>query len=82
MAKDKKGVSKIAKAIERSPGAISVMATRRGVPFSVVQQDRRTADPETGQGASRLIRAVSKAAQSEQALNKRTARLGRPFAFH
>jgi hypothetical protein len=52
MAKDKKGVSKIAKAIERSPGA-----TRR-VPFSVVQQDRRTADPETGQGASRQQHSV------------------------
>jgi hypothetical protein len=35
MAKDKKGVSKIAKALKRSPGAISVMAAKRGVSLSM-----------------------------------------------
>jgi hypothetical protein len=35
MAKDKEGVSKIAKALKRSPGAISVMAAKRGVSLSM-----------------------------------------------
>ncbi len=34
MAKDKQGVSKIAKALKRSPGATSVMAAKRGVSLS------------------------------------------------
>jgi hypothetical protein len=35
MAKDKQGVSKIAKALKRSPGAISVVAAKRGVSLSM-----------------------------------------------
>ena len=35
MAKDKEGVSKIAKALKRSPGAISVMAAKHGVSLSM-----------------------------------------------
>ena len=35
MAKDKDGVSKIAKALKRSPRAISVMAAKRGVSLSM-----------------------------------------------
>ena len=35
MAKDKQGVSKIAKALKRSPGATSVMAAKRGVSLSM-----------------------------------------------
>jgi hypothetical protein len=31
MAREKKGVAKIAKALKRSPGATSVMAAKRGV---------------------------------------------------
>ena len=34
MAKDKQGVTKIAKALKRSPGATSVMAAKRGVSLS------------------------------------------------
>jgi hypothetical protein len=35
MAKDKKGVTKIAKALKRSLGATSVMAAKRGVSLSM-----------------------------------------------
>jgi hypothetical protein len=35
MSKDKEGVSKIAKALKRSPGAISVMAAKHGVSLSM-----------------------------------------------
>jgi hypothetical protein len=35
MAKDKKGVAKIAKALKRTPGATSVMAVKRGVSLSM-----------------------------------------------
>jgi hypothetical protein len=35
MAKDKRGVAKIAKALKRSPGATSVMAAKRGVSLSM-----------------------------------------------
>jgi hypothetical protein len=34
MARDKKGVTKIAKALKRSPGATSVMAAKHGVSLS------------------------------------------------
>jgi hypothetical protein len=34
MARDKKGVTKIAKALKRSPGATSVMAAKQGVSLS------------------------------------------------
>jgi hypothetical protein len=34
MARDKQGVTKIAKALKRSPGATSVMAAKRGVSLS------------------------------------------------
>jgi hypothetical protein len=34
MAREKKGVKKIAKALMRSPGAITVMAAKRGVSLS------------------------------------------------
>lgn len=34
MARDKKGVKKIAKALRRSPGATTVMAVRRGISLS------------------------------------------------
>jgi hypothetical protein len=85
MAKDKKGVSKIAKALKRSPGAISVMAAKRGMSLSMGDKFKTGAGRPTQKpvkAASRLVRAVSKAAQSEQSLNKGTARFGRPFAFH
>jgi hypothetical protein len=35
MAKDRKGVAKIAKALKRSPGATSVMAAKRGISLSM-----------------------------------------------
>jgi hypothetical protein len=35
MAKDKKGVKKIAKALRRTPGATSVMAVKRGLSLSM-----------------------------------------------
>jgi hypothetical protein len=35
MARDKQGVTKIAKALKRSPGATSVMAAKRGVSLSM-----------------------------------------------
>jgi hypothetical protein len=35
MAKDRKGVAKIAKALRRSPGATSVMAAKRGISLSM-----------------------------------------------
>jgi hypothetical protein len=35
MAKDKQGVTKIAKALKRSPGATSVMAAKHGVSLSM-----------------------------------------------
>jgi hypothetical protein len=34
MARDKQGVTRIAKALKRSPGATSVMAAKRGVSLS------------------------------------------------
>ena len=34
MARDKQGVTKIAKVLKRSPGATSVMAAKRGVSLS------------------------------------------------
>jgi hypothetical protein len=34
MAKDKRGVTKIAKALERSPAATRVMAAKRGISLS------------------------------------------------
>ena len=34
MARDKRGVKKIAKALKRSPGATSVMAAKRGISLS------------------------------------------------
>jgi hypothetical protein len=35
MAREKKGVTKIAKALKRSPGATTVMAAKRGVSLSM-----------------------------------------------
>jgi hypothetical protein len=35
MAKDKKGVKKIAKALNRTPGATGVMAAKRGISLSM-----------------------------------------------
>jgi hypothetical protein len=35
MAKDRKGVTKIAKALKRTPGATTVMAAKRGVSLSM-----------------------------------------------
>jgi hypothetical protein len=35
MARDKRGVKKIAKALKRSPGATAVMAAKRGVSLSM-----------------------------------------------
>ena len=35
MARDKQGVTKIAKVLKRSPGATSVMAAKRGVSLSI-----------------------------------------------
>jgi hypothetical protein len=35
MARDKKGVTKIAKALKRTPGATTVMAGKRGVSLSM-----------------------------------------------
>jgi hypothetical protein len=35
MAKDRKGVAKIAKALKRSPGATSVMAAKSGISLSM-----------------------------------------------
>ena len=40
MAKDKQGVTKIAKALRRSPGATSVMAAKRGVSLSRAGMNR------------------------------------------
>jgi hypothetical protein len=35
MAKDKRGVKKIAKALKRTPGATAVMAVKRGISLSM-----------------------------------------------
>ena len=44
MARDKQGVTRIAKALKRSPGATSVMAAKRGVSLSTRGwMNRRTA---------------------------------------